>query len=337
MKKPPRQRNPDSGPEPTTWRQTDPWVEEFLTHLDTGRGASPRTRRNYRQNILEFVLWHETTRGCSPDWAALGLKDFRGYLADIGLRYARATVLLRLSGLRSFYKYLLRTKRIQSNPMSELRSPKKGRPLPVFLSMSQIDKLLAAPMALARADEKTPVADQNAKAPRRGRPRDPLLALRDSAWMEVLYSSGLRVSELVNLRRKDLDELGEVIRVMGKGSRERMVPIGEPAIEALRRYWAAAGEPEENEFIFSAKAAKPLSVLSVQTRLKKYLAHAGIDPKISPHKLRHSFATHLLQNGADLRSVQEMLGHKSLAATQVYTHVALGRMKKTYDRTHPRA
>jgi len=305
--------------------------------MNLERGASEKTLRNYRQNILEFVIWYEATYRKKPDWETLTLHDFRFYLSEISGKLARATVLLRLSGLRSFYKYLIRSKRLTENPLRNLRSPKKTRGLPVFLNHTQIEKLLNAPLEMMAAAQAQMIKPATGQKKKQGRPSSPVLALRDAAWLELFYSSGLRISELVNLRRQDMDESAEVVRVMGKGAKERMVPVGEPAIKALEKYWVQAGQPKGDEFIFSAKSRKPLSVLSVQTRLKKYLAFAGIDPKVTPHKLRHSFATHLLQNGADLRSVQEMLGHKSLAATQVYTHLTPERMKKVYDQTHPRA
>lgn len=326
--------------EPTTHQSPDPLHADFLKHLEVDRNVSPKTVRNYRQNIMEFIISYEQTHGCPPDWVKLTLQDIRFFLAEQSSKLGRATILLRLSALRSFYKFLVRNKRVKDSPLRHLRSPKKAKPLPVFLSERQIDDLLEAPVQMAHelgqmaAAEKGSVVSPRKKA---GRPVQKQTFLRDAAWLEIFYSSGLRISELVNLKRRDLDIDAEVLRVTGKGAKERMVPIGEPAIMALRRYWSLIGEPEGHAFIFSANGQKPLSVLSVQTRLKTYLRHAGIDPKITPHKLRHSFATHLLEHGADLRSVQEMLGHKSLAATQVYTHLTSERMKRVYDKTHPRA
>ncbi|MDX2227765.1 MAG: tyrosine recombinase XerC [Verrucomicrobiae bacterium] len=324
----------------TTRRESDPWMQSFLDHLRVERAVSSHTLRNYRQNLLEFEIWHQSRFRKKPVWGSLTLHDFRLYLADLSNGLGRATILLRLSSLRSFFRFLLRNALIPSNPMRNLKSPKKVRSLPVFLTPAQVDQLLAAPLELARqlespSPEKTPKKSGDQK--KRGRKPRPEVFLRDAACLEILYSSGLRISELTHLRREDIDFHSETVRVLGKGNRQRVVPVGQPALQALGRYWKTSGEPAPGSYVFGGRRDRPLGSLTVQTRLKIYLRHAGIDPNITPHKLRHSFATHLLQNGANLRSVQEMLGHRSLAATEVYTHLTTDRMKKVYDSSHPRA
>jgi integrase/recombinase XerC len=252
--------------------------------------------------------------------------SIRGFLAHLGTKeYSAATMARKIATLRSFYKWSNRRGLTKTNPMTAIRTPRQAKRLPKAITVEQIEKLLATP------------GDRD------------VLGLRDRAMLETLYSTGIRVSELVGLNFDDLDEPGEALRVRGKGKKERLVPLGTHAMGAVKRYvamvqsdprcaawWAqdASGKPRP---LFVNKHGKRLSSRSVRRKLDKYLVQAGLDPDISPHTLRHSFATHLLENGADLRSVQELLGHQSLSTTQIYTHLTTQRLQNAYNQAHPRA
>ena len=307
-------------------------VDRFLEHLTTERAASEHTRRNYAQALNEFSAWHASNHGGEPVWSRLTRDDFRAYLRALGRRkLGRASIALRFSALRSFYRHLVRRHEVNESPIRNLSLPKAGRRLPKFLTIEQMIKLLDAPLIPLRQ----PNAPRGA-----GRPVDAVTCHRDVAILETIYSCGLRVSELCGLRVNDLDEREATLRVRGKGRKERLVPVGEPALIAIRHYWSLLERaPSGGEPIFRATAsdARPVGVRTVQTRLKRHLINAGLDAGLTPHKLRHSYATHLLDAGADLRSVQELLGHAHLVTTQVYTHVTTERLKRVYDEAHPRA
>jgi integrase/recombinase XerC len=309
----------------------DSQVAAFLQHLATDRGASEYTQRNYAQALREFVAWHRQERQAAPPWDKLQRDDFRAYLRFLGRQHlGRAAIALRFSALRTFYRFLQRRAVVESSPIKNLALPKQEKRLPRFLTADQIKALLDAPLALQ--------PDVERKGP--GRRPDPGVPLRDAAMLETIYSCGLRISEVCGLRVGDIDFHEQLVRVRGKGKKERVVPIGEPALQAISRYWLSlkpAPAPGEPVFLGSGKRGQPVQPIVFAPRFKKYLALAGLDPKLTPHKLRHSFATHLLDNGADLRSVQELLGHQHLVTTQVYTHVSTERLKKAYDEAHPRA
>jgi integrase/recombinase XerC len=318
-------------PKPTS-QITDPWVRKFLVHLATDRGSSVYTRRNYEQTLVEFCGWHVTERQVPPAWEKLQRDDFRAYLRFLGRgKLSRATTQLRFSALRTFYRFLMRQGLVESLPIKNLSLPKLEKRLPGFLTRQQMLDLLSAPAkALAEAGKRKGA----------GRPLSPEVAVRDVAILETIYSCGLRVSELCGLRVEDIDWNEQIVRVRGKGQKERLVPIGEPALKAIEIYWGAILEPPvgaQPVFRADTKKALPMSRVQLARRLKIYLAQAGLDPKLTPHKLRHSYATHLLDAGADLRSVQELLGHAHLITTQVYTHVTTERLKKAYNDAHPRA
>jgi integrase/recombinase XerC len=307
----------------------DPHATQFLTHLTADKGASEYTYRNYRQALDEFSAWHSKDRKSPPHWSELERDDFRAYLRYLGReQYARAAIRLRFSALRSFYKFLVRRGIVATTPIKNLLLPKLERRLPKFLSVEQMTALLDAPLQACRELKKA------------GQPADSALFVRDRAIMETIYSSGLRISELCGLRVEDLDERERLLRIRGKGKKERLTPIGEHALQAIEDYWGVLpARPERSEPIFwsGPDHPEPVKPAVIQKRLKEYLARAGLDPAITPHKLRHSYATHLLDRGADLRAVQELLGHAHLVTTQVYTHVTLDRLKKAYDSAHPRA
>lgn len=309
----------------------DKWIQQFLARLATDRGASVYTQRNYQQALTEFCRWHQEERQSQPAWDQLQRDDFRNHLRYLGRKnLGRAAIALRFSALRTFYKFLIRHGVVTSSPIKNLMLPKLAKRLPQFLTVQQMKDLLDAPLKVLDVPKK--------KAP--GRPITASICFRDVAILETIYSCGLRVSELCGLRVDDIDWQEQIVRVRGKGKKERLVPIGEPALKAIRNYWNILQQPPAGQapvFLAQTKRLAPMRPLDLQRRLKKHLVVAGLDPKLTPHKLRHSYATHLLDAGADLRSVQELLGHAHLATTQVYTHVSTERLKKAYDAAHPRA
>ena len=243
----------------------------------------------------------------------------RAYLAFLNEKdYSKATVARKLATLRSFYKFLVKRNHITSNPVVSIRTPKQEKRLPRFLEYDEIKKLLSTP------------------------PVNTWLGARDRAILETLYSTGIRVSELVALNMDDIDFLGEVVHVRGKGKKERIAPIGSSALQTIQHYMEYRNKRAQSNGNFDArvlfvnKHGQRLSTRSVRRKMDKYLKMAGLDPAISPHTLRHSFATHMLNNGADLRSVQELLGHQSLSTTQIYTHLTTRKLKEVYEGAHPR-
>lgn len=231
---------------------------------------------------------------------------------------ARPTIRLHFAALRTFYKFLCERHGLKENPLKAVLLPKLQRKLPFVLTIKQVEELLTAPLRV----EKAPQAPS-------------WMPLRDVAVMELFYSSGLRLAELVALNVASVDIFAENVRVLGKGRKERVIPVGAPALEAIQRYRQAA--KVETGPLFLSKVRRRMNAASVWDLLRRYLRHTSIPTGLSPHKLRHSFATHLLDAGADLRSVQSLLGHASLSTTQIYTHVTVERMKKAYDEAHPRA
>lgn len=315
---------------PPELKEKDIWQEEFEAHLALDRGLSPYTRRNYRHALLEFRRWHHEERRSPPRWKELTRDDFRQYLRFLGCRQlGRAAIQLRFAALRTFFRFLVRRGRIAGSPIRNLSMPKRDQRLPRFLTVPQMVDLLNAPL-------KVMVLERQSK----DHHFDERPYRRDQALLETIYSCGLRISELCALQAQDIHWEERLVRVRGKGRKERLVPIGQPALQAIKNYWALLTPPPTPDApVFQAdqECHQPLYPRVIQARLKKYLAMAGLDPKITPHKLRHSYATHLLDAGADLRSVQELLGHAHLVTTQVYTHVSTERLKRAYDQAHPRA
>jgi len=297
----------------SVFEKTDPLVEEFLRYLANERNASPRTLKAYRQALTAFSAENKTP------WKKCNADHFRDYLFAVMKRgQARSYVRLQFSALRTFYQFLAARKRLRRNPVREVQLPKMEKKLPLVLTRQQVEDLLSAPTR-EKKNRAAPV----------------WMPLRDIAIMELFYSSGLRLSELAGLDVADVDLYTESVRVFGKGRKERVCPVGLPALEAISRYRAAANVHAGPLFI--NKARKRMSVRSIWLVLKRYVHHTSIPISISPHKLRHSFATHMLDRGADLRSVQALLGHASLSTTQIYTHVTVERLKKAYADAHPRA
>ena len=308
----------------------DEWIDNFLAHLATDRGASAYTRRNYRQSLNAFFRWHRQERHQPPRWAELQRDDFRGYLRFLGRgKLGRAAIQLRFSALRSFYRFLTRSSVVTASPIRNLALPKMEKRLPKFLTAQQMIDLLDAPLR----ELKTLRENSASKV-------DATPWLRDVAILETIYSCGLRVSELCGLLADDINRSELIVRVRGKGKKERLVPIGAPALAAIQNYWGALPRPPGGDapvFLANSRNLRPMYPRLVQLRLKRHLAAAGLDPCLTPHNLRHSYATHLLDAGADLRSVQELLGHAHLVTTQVYTHMTTERLKRAYDAAHPRA
>jgi integrase/recombinase XerC len=334
-----------------------PIIEQFMSYLLDERHFSPYTSRCYGVDLRQYAEYiteeHSITAGRAQEAEALqrasgkdtggpgngpvagqvgtttitgvmlstDVEGIRGFLEHLsGQNYSPATMARKIATLRSFHRWLEKRGLISTNPMLMIRTPKQSKRLPKAIDVEQVERLLAAP------------DDTN------------LLGARDRAILETLYSTGIRVSELVGIDRGDVDETNAALIVRGKGRKERIVPLGSHALAALRHYIAmldaeqqANGKSEGESPLFINKHGGRLSTRSVRRKVSKYLAQAGLDPNISPHTLRHSFATHLLDNGADLRSVQELLGHQSLSTTQVYTHLTTSRMREVYDEAHPRA
>jgi integrase/recombinase XerC len=294
-------------------------VSRFLQYLRVERNASEYTIKSYREDFAALVEYLTDLQGRLPSPGDIGTVELRGYIAAVHeAGYAKTTVARRLASLRSFFRFGQREGWAQSNPAKPLRNPRKARSLPHFLSSDDIERLLGAPSAA-----------------------DPA-GLRDRAILEVLYSAGLRVGELAGLNASDLDFAGSTLRVRGKGRRERIAPIGSFAAAALRDWLAvrrvsSREKPGPEAPVFINKFGRRLTTRSVGRMLEKHLRASGLDHRTTPHTLRHSFATHLLDRGADIRSVQELLGHKSLVTTQIYTHVSTAGLRAAYERAHPRA
>jgi integrase/recombinase XerC len=292
-------------------------IRRFLRYLRAERNASSLTVKSYREDLNHFREFLGNQEDPLPQ--TLTTPVLRGYLVALHDQgYSAATIARRLATLRSFFRFGQREGWVEGNPAKPLRNPRRGRRLPHVLSTGEIEKLLHAP------------------------PAEGFQGLRDRAILETLYSAGLRISELVGLSDGDVDLKGGVIRVRGKGKRERLALLGPYAVRALRKYLAVRKlHPREAQGgdapLFVNRFGRRLTTRSVARMLEKYLRQTGLDLRTTPHSLRHSFATHLLERGADIRSVQELLGHKSLITTQIYTHVNAAHLKDIYRQAHPRA
>ena len=293
-------------------------IARFLRYLKNERNASELTIKSYREDLTILNGYFIDTMGRSPDPGSISPLDLRGYVAALHeAGYAPTSISRRLASLRSFFKFAQREGLADSNPAKPLRNPRRQRKLPHFLSSDEIGMLLSAP------------------------PTSQPMGQRDSAILETLYSAGLRVSELVGINLNDLDLEDGLVRVRGKGKKERLAPLGSFAVKAMQN-WLRMRAPDKKEAgrdgaVFLNKFGKRLTTRSIGRMLEKYLKLTGLDLRTSPHTLRHSFATHLLNGGADIRSVQELLGHKSLVTTQIYTHVSTAGLKQAYEKAHPRA
>lgn len=309
-------------------------VDSFMQYLTMERQASLHTVNNYRMDINQFIELVYSGEQNFNDWSKVDLYAARKFVVEMQkINLARNSILRKISSMRSFFRFMLREKYIDKNPFSGLSSPKKEHPLPKFMSVKEIDRLVTAPAVYWAEALKNGSAKDDDSAT--------FATARDTALIEIIYSGGLRISEATGLNIGDIDLLSDIAKVKGKGKKERLCALGKPAEKALRQYLKLRSIRSENNRpsapLFVNKLGTRLTARSFQRNLKDYLLAAGLPPDLTPHKLRHSFATHLLDAGADLRSVQEMLGHESLSTTQIYTHVTTEKMKNIYKKAHPRA
>ena len=294
-------------------------IESFIEYLRVERNASDLTIKSYEEDLIALVLYFEETEGREVELSEVTTLELRRFVAELQQAgYAKSTISRKLACLRSFFRFAMREGWVEANIAKPLRNPRAGRKLPHFLSAEEIARLLESP------------------------PSTNASGVRDRAILETMYSAGLRVSELVGLSIEDIDFSSGLVRVRGKGRKERLSPLGSYAQKAIKA-WLSQREPnpkatkEHASAVFLNRFGNRLTSRSVGRMLEKYLKQCGLDQRTSPHTLRHSFATHLLDRGADIRSVQELLGHKSLITTQIYTHVSTERLREVYESAHPRA
>jgi len=294
-------------------------VQRYLRYLQVERNASEYTIKSYREDLLGLIDYLTAALGHCPQPAQIDPQVLRGYVAALhDAQYARSSIARRLASMRGLFRFAQREGLVDQNPAKALRNPRPQRKLPHFLKTDELQTLLAAPSL------------------------DQPLGARDRAILETMYSAGLRVSELVGINDGDLDLDDGLVRVRGKGKRERLAPLGSYATKAVREWLSrrclARGQtPTPQSPVFTNRFGGRLTTRSVARMLEKYLLQTGLNLKTSPHTLRHSFATHLIDRGADIRSVQELLGHKSLVTTQIYTHLSTAGLRQAYERAHPRA
>ncbi|MEW6259725.1 MAG: tyrosine recombinase XerC [Thermodesulfobacteriota bacterium] len=299
------------------------FLEPFLIHLETEKGYSEHTVRAYRTDIEQFFdvvgqMLEKPSEGIDPDHD-IDVLVVRGYLAKLHDDHRKSSIGRKIAAVRSFFRFLVKRGIVRNNPAEHVATPKADKPIPVFLSVDDMFRLLD------------------------GIDTGTISGLRDKAMLEILYSTGIRVSELTGMNLSDIDPDAGLIRIRGKGSKERIVPVGKRALAALQSYrsaWELQVDPSktvsEPEAVFWGDRGKRITPRAVYRVLESWVLRCGILFRISPHKIRHSFATHLLDAGAGLRSVQEMLGHKSLSTTQKYIHVSIDKLMEVYDRAHPR-
>jgi len=288
-------------------------ITAFCAYLETERNVSPHTLAAYRRDLRQLALFVVQERGEGVSAGELDHLLLRRYLAQLGKTAKKSSIGRKLAAIRTFFRFLLRRGEIDRNPAELTATPKKEQRLPFHLNIDQVTALMEAPTA----DEK--------------------YVLRDRAVLELLYSSGLRVSELTGLDIGDLDLSGGMVRVMGKGGKERIVPVGSRAVLAVREYLAQRGELAGSGALFLNTRGQRINRRSVARIVDAHVLRVAAFKHISPHTLRHTFATHMLEGGADLRSIQELLGHASLSTTQKYTHVDINRLMEVYDKAHPKA
>lgn len=297
----------------------DALLERFLNYLSVEKNSSPLTISNYRRDVYIFYDFLLQRYAGGIAWKNIGVLDIRAYLVMLNTeKYARRTIARRISSLRSFFKYMVRENIIEYNPFAKIKTPKLDKRLPVFLEELEVNELLELP----------PKTD---------------LGLRDQAVLELLYATGCRVSELVGLTLDRIDTGNRYALLLGKGNKERIVPLGHTCCKALEAYYEVRQKlmlkynAGDHSNVFVNNRGGPLTDRSVRRILDKYISQLAIHKNVSPHTIRHTFATHLLDHGADLRTVQELLGHANLSTTQIYTHVTTERIASVYEKNHPRA
>jgi len=301
-------------------------IQQFIHYLGLEKNASPHTCRCYRKDLEGFEDFLKSSGMYLNSAGDVQIEKvdrmaIRKYMSFLHRKNKKSSIARKISTLRSFFKYLIREQVIPSNPAKSVSSPKVEKTLPTTLTVDEAFRLMESPRSIP--EKSSEMSKQN--------------GVRDRAILELLYSSGLRVSELVGLNLNQLDSDLGIVRVMGKGRKERIVPVGVKAIDALKAYLEGRGGLTGDGPIFINHTGGRLTARTVGRLIKKYARHSGIFRKVSPHSLRHTFATHLLDAGADIREIQEMLGHSSLSTTQRYTHVSMGKLMEVYDKAHPRS
>ncbi|HBO55570.1 site-specific tyrosine recombinase XerD [Leuconostoc mesenteroides] len=296
-------------------QEIDNAIVDYLHYIRIERGLSENTIKSYHQDLVQFGEYLNSEKLVLDQVDHIVILSWLNQLRDLGK--SNSSVIRMVTTLRNFFGYLVRETFVAHNPMNDVRPPKKAEHLPAVLSIEEIDRLLQAPI------EDTP------------------LGLRNRTLLEVMYATGLRVSELVNLKMSDLHLQLGLIQTLGKGDKERIIPIGEIAIDWLTRYFNESRivllKDKESPYVFLNDRGNQISRQGIWKIIKKLVTTAGITKDVSPHTLRHSFATHILENGADLRIVQELLGHADISTTQIYTHISKKRLREVYDEYHPRA
>ena len=328
----------------------DPGIAAFLRHLSAEKNASEHTSGAYWQDATQFAQFRWGAPPKPPfDWDGVTRLDARAFLAGLAKAELEPTTIRRkLSALRTFYRFLRREKLVEADPFANLRGPRLRRALPDVLTEAQVERLLAAPRAALGGERESEVHSPKSEvresdAQRRQRLLDRYFILRDAAFLELLYGGGLRVSEAAGMRREALNLSKGIALVRGKGRKERLCPFGRPCSRAIREMYEAERavwpglDASGDAPVFLNRFGRRLTTRSMERSMERWIAAAGIEGTFTPHALRHSFATHLLDAGADLRVVQELLGHASLQTTQIYTHVSMARLRKVYDAAHPRA
>ena len=318
---PTMQPKADETPEPLPADIVAAWLQPFLDHLRKERRYSAYTERNYRQAFTDFFTWLRSAARGEGGFDVLTPRDTRDFIIEAQRRFDRRTLHNHVSGLRAFYRYWMQRGRLERNPFAGVALPKLEKTLPKFLTESQMAVLLGGPQKLLKNDS-----------------LDAFSVGRDRLVLELLYGGGLRVSELAGLNYGALDFSNGSARVVGKGRKERICPLGKTAISVAKKFRDEfAKNTGRNDPVAVTAQHRRMTVRAVQLLVKKYLALADLPMDLSPHKLRHSYATHLLNSGADLRAVQELLGHANLTTTQVYTHTSVARLKEIHAKAHPRA
>jgi integrase/recombinase XerC len=287
-------------------------IFEFLAHLRDERTVSPHTERSYLADLEQFADFLGDAGLAAVDHQTL--RQYIAHLLKLGIK--KTSIARKLSAIRTFFKYLNREGVLSNNPARLVSTPRREKRLPAVLTVDDALRLMTAP-GTGREDDAS--------------------VLRDRAVLETLYSTGIRASELIGMNREDINRHDRLVRIRGKGRKERVVPIGHTALDAIDGYLSRKTTVPENPAVFTGPAGKRLTARTVQRILENYRKKLGLQQRASPHTLRHSFATHLLESGADLRSIQELLGHASLSTTQRYTHLNLDSLMETYDKAHPRA
>ena len=317
---------------------TDQALSGYIKYLKNERSASEHTISSYILDILQFarVTYDLNLEEKHLDWESITTPVARNYIASLQEEHlSKSSILRKTSTMRSYFKFLVREKIASANPFSELKGAKKERNLPQVMSIKDVEKLLEAPLRYWSELYSGESTERQAAGQ--------FASKRDAAILEVIYSGGLRISEAIQLTSADIDILSQTMKIMGKGNKQRICMLGSPAVKAIKAYLsfremytkkkAALSDP----LFINQKDGTAITPRSVQRNFKKYLSFSGLSPELTPHKLRHSFATHLLEAGADLRSVQEMLGHSSLSTTQIYTHITPERLLEVYSKAHPHA